>query len=254
MSNLHFEEKIFEAEGIRLNYSTVGKGIPLLFLHGGGISALTYKKNFELLSEKFYVIAPDIPCFGKSSIPNQIWGFEDFALFFSKFIDSLALENIVLVGHSFGGGIALHLAPKNNKISKLILVDSAGLLPEHSSIKFTLLLVYKTFRGFFLFENKAISIKIFRDFWIEVFRNFLYSPRIWKIVFNSIYGKSHVFEEIKQPTFIFWGNSDEIFPTKNAENMDSLISNSKLKYIKGNHDWLLLMPQQFFTLVSEVAE
>ena len=77
--SMNYEEIFFEADGISLKYITTGKGMPLLFLHGGGVSAFTYKNNFELLSQKYHVIAPDIPCFGESSIPNKLWDFEDFA-------------------------------------------------------------------------------------------------------------------------------------------------------------------------------
>jgi len=157
---MDYKEKFFEVDGIRSNYITIGKGTPLLFLHGGGVSALTYKKNYELLSEKYQVIAPDIPCFGKSSVPNELWNLKDFANFFSKFVDSLRFDKIILVGHSFGGGIALNLAPKNKKISKLILVDSAGLSPDYFPLKFMHLLIVKTFRGLFLFENKLMSLVI----------------------------------------------------------------------------------------------
>lgn len=251
--NMDYEEKFFEANDIKLKYITTGKGMPLLFLHGGGVSALTYKKNFELLSQRYQIIAPDIPCFGKSGILNELWDFEDFADFFSKFIDSLKLDKITLVGHSFGGGIALNLAPKNKKISKLILVDSAGLSPDYSTLKFMYLLIAKTFRGFFLFKNKLMSLIILRDFFKEVFRNFLSMPKIWKIVSNSIYRKFDAFDKISQPTFIFWGNTDEIFPKKIAQKMDQLISNSKLEFVEGNHDWLLLMPQKFFNLICKVT-
>jgi len=250
---MNYEENFFEADGISLKYITTGKGMPLLFLHGGGVSAFTYKNNFELLSQKYHVIAPDIPCFGESSIPNKLWDFEDFANFFSQFVDSLKLDEITLVGHSFGGGIALNLAPKNKKISKLILIDSAGLSPNYSTLRFMYLLVAKTFRGFFLFGNKLMSLIILRDFFKEVFRNFLSITKIWKIVSNSIYRKYEVFDKISQPTFIFWGNTDELFPKKYAQKMDRLISNSKLEYVEGNHDWSLLMPQKFFHLICKVT-
>ena len=200
--HMDYEEKFFEANGIKLKYITTGKGAPLLFLHGGGVTALTYKKNFELLAKKYHVIAPDIPCFGKSSIPSELWDFDDYANFFSKFVDSLKLGKIILIGHSFGGGIALNLASKNRKISKLILIDSTGLSPKYSTLRYMYLLVAKTFRGFFLFGNKFVSLVILRDFFKEVFRNFLSIPRIWTIVSNSVYKESEVFNKIKQPTFI----------------------------------------------------
>jgi pimeloyl-ACP methyl ester carboxylesterase len=249
---MNFEENIFEADGTKLKYIIAGQGKPLLFLHGG-VNVLTYKKNFELLAKRYCVIAPDIPCFGTSSIPEDLWSFEDYANFFSKFINSLHFNKIILVGHSFGGGIACHLASKNKRISKLILIDSAGLSPEYSSLKFMYLLVVKTVRGFFCFENKSMSLVILRNFFREVFNNLLSTPKIWKIVSNSIYKESDVFTKIKQPTYIFWGNTDEMFPKKFAQRMDQLVSNSTLEFVKGNHDWLLLMPQTFFDLISKIA-
>jgi len=60
-----------------------------LLLHGGGVCASTYTKNIELLAKKYQVIAPDIPCFGESSVPSEVWGFEEFANLFSHFIDDL---------------------------------------------------------------------------------------------------------------------------------------------------------------------
>ncbi len=249
---MDYEEKFFKADGITLKYFTTGKGTSLLFLHGGGVDILTYKKNLELLSQKYHVIAPDIPCFGKSSVPSEIWDFEDFAKFFSKFIDSLNLDNIVLVGHSFGGGIAINLAFKNKKISKLVLINSAGIPPNYSPLKFLYLLVAKTVRGFFLCDKKILSLVMLRDFFKNVFRKFLSLSRIWKIIINSIYKESEVFEKINQPTFIFWGDSDEIFSKKVGQRMKQRINNSKFELVEGNHDWALLMPEKFFSLIQKV--
>ncbi len=250
---MKYEEKFFEADGIRLKYITAGQGEPLLFLHGGGVNALTYIKNFELLSQKYFVIAPDIPCFGQFSVPNELWSFDDFANFFSKFIDSLTVNNIILVGHSFGGGIAISLAPKNKKISKLILLDSAGIPPDYSSLKVIYLLFVKTCHGLFLFQNKILSLVMLRDFFKEFFRHLFSLPQICKIVKNSVFREYDVFKKISQPTHIFWGNTDEVFPKKSAQKMNQLISNSKLEYIEGNHDWCLLMPQEFFKMISKVT-
>ncbi|MBD3329290.1 hypothetical protein GF357_02240 [Candidatus Dojkabacteria bacterium] len=70
------KEQTFETDNIQIKYTSMGKGKPLLFLHGGGVRALTYKKNLELLSQRYHVIAPDIPGFGKSSVPEELWNFE----------------------------------------------------------------------------------------------------------------------------------------------------------------------------------
>ncbi|MBD3329289.1 alpha/beta fold hydrolase [Candidatus Dojkabacteria bacterium] len=172
---------------------------------------------------------------------------------FSKFIDSLELNSVTLVGHSFGGGIALNLAPINDRVSKLILIDSAGLSPNYFDSKFVYLLTLKTVRSFFLSRNKLLSLLILGDFLREVFKKFFSIPKVWNIVRKSIFHDAKTFEKIKQPTYIFWGNSDEIFSSQLAHKMAQLIGNSTLKFIDGNHDWLLLMPHDFYELVSEVV-
>ncbi|MBU1110062.1 alpha/beta hydrolase [Patescibacteria group bacterium] len=250
---MDYSDNFFEADSIQLKYLTAGKGRPLLFLHGGGVNALTYKKNLELLSRKYHIIAPDIPCFGKSSIPNKLWDFKDYATFFSKFIATLSLDNIILVGHSFGGGIALNLALQNKKITKLILLDSAGIPPSYSALKMVSLLVIKTFRGLLLFENKLISLILLRDFATQLFRNFFSIHKIYRIVTNSFFREYDAFNKISQPTYIFWGNSDEIFSKNIAQKMNQLISNSRLEFVDGNHDWCLLMPQKLYNLICKVA-
>ncbi len=58
-----FEERFLVIDGIRIRYFVCGAGKSLLFLHGGGLRAMTYRRNIELLAEKYTVIAPDIPGF-----------------------------------------------------------------------------------------------------------------------------------------------------------------------------------------------
>ncbi len=246
--------KQFTADNINLKYIILGKGAPLLFLHGGGLNALSYKKSIDLLSKKYQVIAPDIPCFGKSTVPRDLWDFEDFADFFSQFIDSLGVDEIVVVGHSFGGGVALALASKNKKISKIILADTAGVAPNYSPLKLIFLLVRKTFLGFLIYKNKTISLLMVRDFFRGIFKNFFAIKRIWKIFIKSIYKEYHFFGKITQPTFIVWGNSDEIFPKENAQRINQLVKDSKIEYVSGNHDWPLLMPDSFFSLIYKASE
>jgi len=108
--NMKFDAHTFEAGSVRMRYFTAGSGQPLLFLHGGGVKAMTYRKNLELLAQRFYLIAPDIPPFGGSSMPPTIWDFNDYAKYFARFLDTLGYEHVTVIGHAYGGGIALCLA------------------------------------------------------------------------------------------------------------------------------------------------
>jgi pimeloyl-ACP methyl ester carboxylesterase len=78
------------------------------------------------------------------------------------------LQDIVLIGHSFGGGIALHLAAKCRKISRLVLIDSAGIAPTYPSWKLPFWLISKTFRNLFFYKDTSMSRVIVRDFFVNI--------------------------------------------------------------------------------------
>ncbi len=236
--------------GMKLNYIKVWKGTPVLFLHGGGVCASTYKKNIELLAKKYQVIAPDIPCFGESSVPNKIWGFEEFASLFSDFIDALWLQDIVLIGHSFGGGIALHLAAKCKKISRLVLIDSAGIAPRYPAWKLPLWLISKTFRNLVFYKDTSMSWVIVRDFLGNIWQHLFSLWLILKIMKKTLFTSTAVFDKITQPTRILWWDTDEIFSPSITQDMQKNIKGSTLTYVHGNHDWCLFMPETFMKLVA----
>ncbi|MBL7150381.1 alpha/beta hydrolase [Candidatus Microgenomates bacterium] len=245
-----FKEKFYRASGVKLRYFQSGQGKPVLFLHGAGGDSQTYQKNLELLSKKYLVIAPDLPCFGKSSVPKKIWDFLDYANFMNKFINSLELNNIALIGHSFGAGVALNLAVKNKKISKLILISPAGIPPNYSKLRlYYLAFVKKTFIGLFVLRKK-IYFKALKYFLLNILRHFLQLPVILKTINKSIYKKYSGFEKINIPTLILWSKKDEVFPQKIAKFFHNRIKNSQLEWTESNHDWCLLEPQEFFDCVN----
>ncbi len=248
---LKYKENFFENKDVKMRYFLIGKGKPLLFLHGGGVDALTYQKSLELLSKNYQVIAPDLPCFGGSSVPKELWGFSEFSDFFSKFISHLKLKEITLVGHSFGGGIALRLALKSKKVSKLILVDSMGIRFQDSLLKIIPLMSRKTAREFLILENKSASKVIVKSFFSGVFKNRSSLSRIYSILEKTIKQDFDLFNKIKQPTVILWGDKDEVIPFKLGEEMKKKIKNSKLICVKGNHDWCILKPEKFVDLIKK---
>src|SRR3990172_3390800 len=97
-------KKTYSSDNIIIRYYELGHGEDLLFFHGAGLSALSYKENLEFLSKSFHVIAPDIPGFGKSGMPPPNFDFSKSAAHFKKFISHLRLKKYILVGYSFGGG------------------------------------------------------------------------------------------------------------------------------------------------------
>ena len=123
---------LINIDGINVNYIDEGTGSTVLLLHGWGGSIQTMIPIANILKDKCRVIALDLPGFGESDIPKEPWNSYDYANCIKNFIDTLNLKNIILFGHSHGGRISIILASKYNIAKKLILIDSAGIIPKRS--------------------------------------------------------------------------------------------------------------------------
>jgi pimeloyl-ACP methyl ester carboxylesterase len=104
-----------------------GSGPPLLLLHGG--NGLDHRAKFlELLAERFEVIAPSHPGFGRTPLPDRFDSVDDLAYLYLDLLDACDLRDVILMGFSLGGWIAAELAVRcAHRLSKLILVGPVGI-------------------------------------------------------------------------------------------------------------------------------
>ena len=104
-----------------------GDGRPLLFLHGIDYFAEQIPFLYRL-SEHFRVIAPRHPGFGATRRPAWMRTVGDIAYLYLDLLDRLALDDVLLVGSSFGGWVAMELAVRSTaRLAGLVLIDSLGL-------------------------------------------------------------------------------------------------------------------------------
>jgi pimeloyl-ACP methyl ester carboxylesterase len=112
--------------GIDLEVHDQGKGEPLLFLH----SAQGFDARHEisaLLAQRYRLIAPSHPGFGKSSLPDWLDSVDDISYVYLELLDQLKLKTVHLVGCSIGGWIAAQMATKApERIDRLVMVDPVG--------------------------------------------------------------------------------------------------------------------------------
>lgn len=240
----------YQEQRLRMKYVEAGTGRPLLFLHGAGFNALTYRKILLSLAEKYHVIAPDLPCFGDSTVPETIWNFADYASLFDRFTSFLKLKNLCVIGHSFGGGVGLYFAAQTDKVAKIILVNSMGIVPKTSMKKLCLLAVKKTIIDF-LFDDKKIALFIFYDAITNfIFKHFFKLVKSYNIVKRSTFQSPILTKDIKIPALILQGTKDEIISEEAAQLLQKLIKNSTLEFINDNHDWPLFKQTLFINKVE----
>jgi len=95
---------------VRLAYREWGEGAPLIYLHGSPGSGADARRIAGLLQDRFRVIAPDLPGFGRSSRWIPDYGIQAHARYVLELMDELGVERAHFLAHSMGGGVALWLA------------------------------------------------------------------------------------------------------------------------------------------------
>ena len=114
--------------GHRVTYRTAGRGPVLLLLHGVTNSSQTWARAAPLLSERFTLIAPDLLGHGKSATPRGDYSLGAHASGVRDLLTALGHEHVTVIGHSFGGGIAMQFAYQfPERCERLVLVSSGGL-------------------------------------------------------------------------------------------------------------------------------
>ncbi|MDD4761931.1 MAG: alpha/beta hydrolase [Candidatus Pacebacteria bacterium] len=246
------EQKKLVLGGVVVNLLfSKNSGEPLVFLHGWRSQAVAWFKIMEQAEERgFCSFALDLPGFGSSENPPDDFNLEKYAVLVKDFIKKENLGKVCLIGHSFGGRIALkfsYLFP--DFLNKLVLVGSAG-LPSKNKKTFLKILA-KIFKPFFKFPFlKSFRPKIYKFIGSD---DYLATPLLKNIFLNVIEENLEpLLPEIKAETLLIWGEEDKTTPLYMAEIFRQKIKNSHLKIIKNaGHFSFMDKPKEFSQILFD---
>jgi len=129
------ESRTAMLHGRLVTYAEAGAGPVLLLVHGMGGGYENWREVIEPLARRYTVVAPDLPGHGTSAPGNGDYSIGALAAGLRDLLLALGHERATLVGHSLGGGIAMHLAYQFPELAeRLVLVSSGGLGPEVSLV------------------------------------------------------------------------------------------------------------------------
>ena len=247
-------EKEMELEGLKIRMEVTGQGQPLILMHGWGCDHTTVRSIAATAAQTHTVYNIDFPGFGGSQEPSEVWGVERYTILVEQLVRKEGLENPVLVGHSFGGRVAILYASRN-EVDKVVLVDAAGIKPRRS-VKYYL---------------KVCSFKAGKRFWELVLGKEKARKRIdemrarrgssdyagaspmmrrilSKVVNEDLTDRLHL---IPAPTLLIWGENDTATPLADAKKMAKLIPDAGLVSFPGcGHYSFLDNPGQFRGVLS----
>ncbi|HKA37946.1 MAG TPA: alpha/beta hydrolase [Thermoanaerobaculia bacterium] len=119
------QSRTADVEGVRLHYLTAGQGPAVLLLHGYAETSRMWRPLIPRLSEKFLVIAPDLPGIGDSAIPADGLDMKTAATRIHALVRSLGVGKARVVGHDIGLMVAYaYAAQYPGETEKLVLMDA----------------------------------------------------------------------------------------------------------------------------------
>ena len=234
---MNVNETTLKMRGGDLLLRRAGKGPTLLFLHGaGGVPG--WLPFFDQLSDRFDLLVPDHPSFGRSPLPPWLDDISDLAYFYLDLIDELNLKDVHLVGHSMGGWLALELAVRSQaNLKSLTLMASAGVRLKGVPIT-----------NIFILTPDQLMNALYADPQILA-QALAYQPspaELDQIVINRTAAARMAWHprffnpklakwlhRVKVPTHILWGTEDGIIPPVYAPEFKRLIPHAAVTMIDG---------------------
>lgn len=242
---------------VTLFFEEKGQGSPVLLIHGFGASTYTWRHIAPALARDHRVIAVDLKGFGQSDKPfDESYSVFDQAELLKQLILDNDLRDLTVVGHSFGGGVALVLALDDDprlegRISKLVLLDTIAyaqdvpvffrmldmpvvshlgvrMVPPAVQTRIALRIAY--------FDNSKID-----DEEVEMYaaplrtaagkHAIIHSAR--QIMPEGIEEISERYKSIEVPTLIAWCDHDRIVPLDVGLKLRRTLPNARLKIVEG---------------------
>ncbi len=248
------EKKKIDIDGTTVAYLEAGPekyvGTPLLLVHGFLVHSASWNDVIPALSEKYRVVAPDLPGFGDSGfLPGEGVTFSRLATFLNRFCEKLEVERAIVIGHSMGGAIAIvACAMFPHRFVKGVFMDAAA-FPFKAPLKGRLPkipviggIIFKRIYGWGMFSQyfrddvfhdpSRIDTERVKDFYraFDTPERRAYMHRILPAVTEGAEVEKYV-SRVKQPCMVIWGSSDTLVPLSVGHRLREELANVRFELV-----------------------
>lgn len=270
---MNFEEyrrlqKDTDIDGLKVSYVVVGEGMPLLLIHGIPVWGYLWKDCIEPLSQHFKVIVPDLVGYGYSDQRDSFdRSIKVQSQMLSKLLDSLNIQDVLVVGHDIGGAVAQRFVVDHAaRVPKWVLMDSVlyDSWPADPMVRLGNPKQHYTTKG------DELARKFIERLPDGIYHKEVATPEMlegWMAPYMTDEGKlslirnaaalntNHTMEllgdlkALTQPVLVLWGEKDQFQPLAGAQRFAEEYPQSKLVIIPDSDHFLPLeKPEQ----VSEI--
>ncbi|MHA2405565.1 MAG: alpha/beta fold hydrolase [Candidatus Hermodarchaeia archaeon] len=244
-------------KGKQIYYEINGEGIPLVMIHGSLCRHFLWKQQ-QSLSEVAKLVLLDLPGHGESEPLEGRVTIRELAELVANIVEGLGLTEVVPVGHSLGGGIAIQLALNHPHLLKgLVLAGTGaklGVLPailEGLQTDFQVAIDLAIGQLGFASNTSSKVIEQVKSECLRCDPNIGYSD----FAACNDFDERNRIQEITVPTLVLVGDQDQLTPIKWSQYLADKIPTSTLRIIKGaGHFVMAEQPRQFNLAIASFVK
>jgi pimeloyl-ACP methyl ester carboxylesterase len=266
--------KSININNVNIAYREEGRGQPVILVHGFAASSYTWLTLVRSLPSGFRYIALDLKGFGHSDKPrDKNYSAYDQAKILTEFINELDLDNVVIIGHSFGGMVSLVSLISNsikNRVAGLVLVDTVAYFKHIPDFIAKLRIPVASMLGLELFSPRELVLQVLKEVFydhskiteemISAYAENLGLPEAKRSLVRSASQfaseeMKHIhekFNQIRVPTLIISGSADRVIPVEESYVLKHELPHVELKVIpQCGHSPQEECPQETAATISE---
>lgn len=255
-----------DVEERAVSYGVGGDGPTVVFLHGWGLSGRTYRRALKrLLAQGMRVYAPAFPgCGGSAPFAEAPADMERYAVWVDAFCAAVELrEPVVLMGHSFGGGVAIQTAHDfPERVRGLVLINSIGGSAWRRSESAVRSMAQRPLWDWGLhFSADVLPIRQVRRVLPVILDaaipNVVRNPRaFWQAA--AVARNADLTDELEDlkrrriPVVVLWGERDELVTRASNDALCAALGDPLAITVEGSHAWMLADPDRFGEVITNV--
>lgn len=236
-------------------YDSQGKGKLVLLLHGWGDRRQTFQQLSDALAQQYQVVALDLPGFGETQVPKEVWNLDNYAQFVAAFLQKLELpQPYAVLGHSNGGALAVRAVSLGTlQPEKLVLVAASGVRTTQKFKRFFVKLLAKVGNIATLWMPERYRSGLRKSLYSAAGSDMLVVPELEETFKQTVRQDTQKdAAQITTPTLLVYAENDDAVPVQDGQRYNQLIKGSRLEVVAGaghfvHHD----QPEQVGKLVQE---